>query len=193
MVRQDIRCFIFDLDGTLVFNERANFLAYRAAFKTAGLDLSEGDFVGHFRNGGNIEEIFKDFTTTHHLPYDPAVLQRIKTSKVGEYAKRFRLIEENTPIVRLLQALAPHYHTALATTGREENARPLLDAFGLTPFFHYLVFGGDVTHKKPDPECHHAIAVHFGVRPDQCLIFEDSPKGFAAAEAFGAHIVKVTP
>jgi beta-phosphoglucomutase len=187
----DIRCFIFDLDGTLVFNESANFLAYEAAFKAVGHSLGEEDFIPHFRKGGLINDIYADYIAKHGLQHNEEHLLQIKDAKVKEYAARFDLIEQNIATVTLLRALAPHYNIALATTARRANGTAVLEKFGLLDLFDYTVFGEDVTNKKPDPECHQKIATHFGVRPDQCLIFEDSLNGFAAAEAFGGHICKV--
>src|SRR5581483_9269645 len=181
----DIRCFIFDLDGTLLFNEEANLQAYEAAFDLVGLHLSESIFRKHFKSGGSIEDIFADFTDKHPVEDAEEVLKKIKELKAIEYTKRFHLIERNEPILGLLHALAPHYYTALATTASKTNATALIDHFGLTDLFQYKVFGNDVANKKPDPECHEKIAKHFGVTPKQCIIFEDSPKGFEAAKAFG--------
>jgi beta-phosphoglucomutase-like phosphatase (HAD superfamily) len=187
----NIRCFIFDLDGTLVFNEKANLLAYQAAFETVGLELTENDFSAHFRNGGGIEDIFRDYTRRYGLVHDPKLLKTIRELKIKEYADRVHLIEQNATTIGLLQALAPHHHIALATTASEKNARTVLNTFKLERFFDYMVFAEDVQAKKPDPECHFKIAKHFGVEPKECIIFEDSPSGIEAAEAFGGHICKV--
>lgn len=188
---QEIRCFIFDLDGTLVFNGRANFLAYQAAFKSAGLELAEADFEYHFKVGGNIKEIYADFVQKHGLPGDSQQLAAIKATKIKEYAKRFDLIDQNHGMISLLKSLSKHYHTALATTAKKQNGQGVLEHFGLTKLFDFMVFADDVTKLKPDPECYQKIANHFGVNPDECIIFEDSAKGFAAAEAFGSHVCKV--
>jgi HAD superfamily hydrolase (TIGR01509 family) len=145
----------------------------------------------HFQNGGSIEDIFADYTKNHVVKNAPEQLRKIKELKSKEYAARFHLIEQNNTTVGLLRALAPHHFTALATTATKKNAGALLEYFGLTHLFQYAVYGDDVTHKKPDPECHQKIADHFKVSPDECIIFEDSSKGFAAAEAFGGHICKV--
>lgn len=186
-----IKCFIFDLDGTLVFNDRANFLAYQAAFASVGLKIDEQDFLTHFASGGSVEEFYKEYTSKHKLAHDPLQLAAIKTHKTKGYPDHFHIIEQNQANIGLLRALSPHYHVALATTASKKNALPLLEHFRLTDLFDYKVFGEDVTNKKPSPECHQKIAKHFKVTPQECLVFEDSSKGFAAAEAFGAHICKV--
>jgi beta-phosphoglucomutase len=187
----EIKCFIFDLDGTLVFNERANFLAYQAAFKSVGLELNEEDFAHHFKAGGHIKAIYADYVKKHGLPEDNEQLETIKSAKVKEYADRFHLIEQNQGIIALLTSLSKHYHTALATTAKKVNGQGVLEHFGLTKYFDFMVFGDEVGKRKPDPECYQKVAQHFGVQPQECLIFEDSSKGFAAAEAFGAHVCKV--
>lgn len=188
---QEIRCFIFDLDGTLVFNQHANFLAYQAAFKSVGLELTEADFEHHFKSGGNIRDIYVEFTKKRGIPNDSDQLDAIKSAKVKEYVKRFDLIEQNHAVIALLKSLSRHYKTALATTAKKQNGQGVLDYFGLTKLFDYMVFADDVSKLKPDPECYQKIADHFDVTPQECIIFEDSSKGFAAAEAFGAHVCKV--
>ncbi len=187
----NILCFIFDLDNTLVFNKQANFAAYQDAFSHAGLALTENDFSQYFDEGSDIEHIYQSYITLHKLHYDPETLEKIKAQKSNTYATFFHMSELNNTAAGLLQALAPHYFTALATSASKKNAQALLEYFDLDRFFKYTIFGDDVVHKKPDPECFQKIASHFAVEPKQCIIFEDSEKGFKAAEAFGGHICKV--
>ncbi len=186
---QKIRCFIFDLDGTLVFNEDANAKAYQQAFKKHGLELTAKEYSNFF--GRNLKDMMAQYEKDHGVPNTPELLKKIRNTKATIYADNLHLIEQNHTIVALLQALAPHYHTALATTAREVNARAVIDHFGLTQHFDYMVFGEDVTNLKPSPECHQKIAQHFNIKPEECMVFEDSTTGLAAAKAFGASICKV--
>lgn len=186
---QPHKCFIFDLDGTLVFNEEANYLAYEATFAEVGIGMSREQYGSYF--GLGIEDMLAEHAKLTGETYDEDMLRRVKETKSVEYAKRLHMIEQNAAVVGILKAVAAHYPTALATTAREQNARAVLDTFGLTQFFDLMIFGEQVTKKKPDPECHQIIARHFDVRPEECLIFEDSDTGIAAAEAFGGHLFKV--
>ena len=184
-----IRCFIFDLDGTLVFNEHANAEAYQAAFALLGLKMTAEEYSTYF--GLGVADMLDEYTKKHGIENTPELLKELKETKAREYAKRMHLIEQNHTTIGLLRSLAPHYHTALATTAREVNARAVLEAFNLTDLFDFMVFGEDVKKMKPDPECHLVIANHFNVEPTECIIFEDSSTGLRAAEAFGAHICKI--
>lgn len=184
-----IRCYIFDLDGTLVFNEHANAEAYKAAFAALGLKITTEEYGTYF--GLGVADMLNAYTKKHAIKNTPELLKQLKETKAREYAKRMHLIEQNHTTIGLLRSLAPHHHTALATTAREVNARAVLDAFNLTDLFDFMLFGEDVRNMKPDPECHHIIAKHFNVEPSECIIFEDSSTGLRAAEAFGAHICKI--
>jgi HAD superfamily hydrolase (TIGR01509 family) len=188
-IARNIRCFIFDLDGTLVFNEHANAEAYKAAFASLGLAITPEEYSTYF--GLNVKDMLARYTKKRNIPNPPELLPKLKEAKTKEYTARLHMIEQNNAIVGLLRALSPHYHTALATTAREVNARAVLHAFGLTELFDYMIFGEDVAKGKPDPECYHKVAQHFNVTPQECIVFEDSPSGLKAAEAFGAHICKV--
>ncbi len=49
----------------------------------------------------------------------------------------------------------------------------------------------DVEHSKPDPEGFLAGAAALGVLPQDCLVFEDSAAGIAAARAAGMRVIGV--
>lgn len=186
---RQIRCFIFDLDGTLIFNEEANSQAYQATFKRLGLGISSEEYAEYF--GLGVEDLLRQYCQRHKITYSNDLLQKIKLIKVDEYASRFHMIQPNHTIVELLKALAPHYHTALATTACKHNASAVLNYVGIINLFDFMIFGEDVKNKKPNPECHYKIAEHFNIKPNECIIFEDSTVGIKAAIAFGAHACKV--
>jgi sugar-phosphatase len=54
-----------------------------------------------------------------------------------------------------------------------------------------LITAEDVQRGKPDPEGFLLAARRLGVRIEECLVFEDSPAGVAAAKAAGAHVAIV--
>ncbi len=182
-------CFIFDLDGTLVLNEYANYEAYSQAFKTLGMQLDKDEYSDFF--GLSVKDMLVAYTKKHNLDYSYVLLERLKEEKSKEYSDRMHLISLNSSIVHLLKSLHGHYPTALATTARKQNAMKVLEHFNLDRYFDYKVFGEDVDQTKPSPECYIKIAAYFNVAPEACVIFEDSVTGIAAAEAFGAHIVRV--
>jgi HAD superfamily hydrolase (TIGR01509 family) len=98
-------------------------------------------------------------------------------------------------LTMLRGADGPRPVTALVTSAWRAFTLPLLAAAlgedaGAT--FDALVCGDDVAEGKPAPESHLRAARLLDVRPEDCLVIEDSPTGVAAAEAAGM-VVLVVP
>ena len=79
---------------------------------------------------------------------------------------------------------------AVVTSATRALATVRLRAANL-PIPSVLITAEDVQRGKPDPEGFLLAAMRLGVRIDQCLVFEDSPAGVAAAKAAGAHVAIV--
>lgn len=57
--------------------------------------------------------------------------------------------------------------------------------------FAASVAGDEVEHGKPDPEPYLTACHKLGVRPQDCVVFEDSPPGAASGAAAGATVVVI--
>jgi HAD superfamily hydrolase (TIGR01509 family) len=79
----------------------------------------------------------------------------------------------------------------IASSGSGESIRRILARLGLHEPFSVVVAGEDVTRGKPDPEPYTLAASRLGVRPDECLVFEDSALGVRSAKAAGCFVVAV--
>jgi sugar-phosphatase len=79
---------------------------------------------------------------------------------------------------------------AVVTSATHALATVRLNAAKL-PIPRVLVTAEDVRRGKPDPEGFLLAAERLEVRIEECLVFEDSPAGVAAAKAAGAHVAIV--
>ncbi len=168
-----------DLDDTLLYTLEANHLAYREALQEQGFDLSLADYAA-FCNGRSYKDFLPRIMGVDH----PAMSQvhRRKTELYASYMAKARL---NQPLVDILQAIRPEYHLALVTTASRINVERILEKFGLAELFDLLITREDVSVGKPDPSCYRMAMEHFGLSPEDCMIFEDSPSGIQAAMASG--------
>ena len=89
----------------------------------------------------------------------------------------------------LLAGLDPE-RWAVVTSAPLELARARLCAARL-PIPRVMVVAEDVQRGKPDPEGFLKAAALLGVPIHECLVFEDSPAGVAAARGAGAQVVIV--
>ncbi|WP_110947534.1 HAD-IA family hydrolase [Pseudomonas bohemica] len=91
---------------------------------------------------------------------------------------------------RFLAAL-PADRWAVVTSAPRALAERRIQAAGL-PLPGIMVAAEDVERGKPAPDCFVLAAKKLGVKPEECLVFEDAPAGIAAAEAAGAKVMVIT-
>jgi HAD superfamily hydrolase (TIGR01509 family) len=70
---------------------------------------------------------------------------------------------------------------AIASSSSQETIASNLRVSGLHPYFEHFVGGNQVKNGKPDPEIFLMTADLLKVRPQECLVFEDSLNGAVAA------------
>jgi HAD superfamily hydrolase (TIGR01509 family) len=94
-------------------------------------------------------------------------------------------------VTELLAALT---HDEIPMALVSSSYRVLVDAVlahGFGPF-PVTVAGDEVVRGKPDPEPYRIACERLGVRPDRCVVLEDSPSGVASGEAAGCRVVAVS-
>lgn len=80
--------------------------------------------------------------------------------------------------------------TALVTMSMRRMAEQVADSIGFDAF-DVIVAGDDVRHGKPHPEPYLRAAELLGVKPEDCVAFEDSLTGLRSAEAANTKAVGV--
>ena len=80
--------------------------------------------------------------------------------------------------------------TALVTMSMRRMAKQVADSIGFDAF-DVIVAGDDVRHGKPHPEPYLKAAELLGVKPEDCVAFEDSLTGLRSAEAANTNAVGV--
>ena len=68
----------------------------------------------------------------------------------------------------------------------------ILDGLQLHKYFPVIVSAYDVVKSKPDPETFLQCAQKLNMAPQDCIVFEDSPKGVEAAASAGMKTVVIT-
>jgi HAD superfamily hydrolase (TIGR01509 family) len=180
-----IRGLLFDLDGTLFFTEKANFLSYQRAFHEVGFTLEREAYARAF--GLRFDAMVKAVGA----PLTPAQVEQVRAAKARYYRENLSWVEPNTALIGFLRGLRASHRTGLVTTAARQNAMAILEHFGLVSAFDHAVFGEDVAQPKPHPEGYLTLLRRLDVTPRECVAFEDSETGMAAAEAAGVNVVRI--
>lgn len=79
----------------------------------------------------------------------------------------------------------------LASSSRRTWIEAALSSLGLSGCFRVLVSGDDVRRGKPEPEIYLLAATRLGVKPEHCVVIEDSPNGIRSARRAGMRVLAV--
>lgn len=185
-----MRAAVFDLDGTLADNMPLHAEAF-AIFATrhglAPLSLEDRKRLDGRRN----RDIFPDLFA-RPLPDDELEAYATEKEQLYRTLSRGRL-KPLGGLRRLLDRLdAAAVRLAIATSAPPENVTHTLSELGLLERFPVIARGDMVARGKPWPDVYLAAARGLGLPAADCVAFEDSPIGIAAAAAAGMVTVALT-
>lgn len=175
---------IFDLDGTLFDTGDVNFHSYKRALEPFGIVLDREYFVTNCNGRHYTEFLPQIMGSAKHI-------EEVHRAKKDLYWANLDKSRENVRLFEIIKAIRRTYHTAVVTTASRRNAVDILRYFGHEDLFERMITQEDITRAKPDPEGFHLAIKHFGVRPEDTIIFEDSDVGIQAARAAGAAVMVV--
>ena len=178
---------IFDLDGVIIDSMPFHQRAWQRYLEVTG--IGAGDSLD-FMHGQRNEEIVRallgpeaDLQTViaHGAAKEPMYRDMLR-ERLGEHLV--------AGIAEWLEHVsgAP---IALATNAERANVDFVLDGGGLRPYFNAIVDGSQVERPKPAPDVYLRAAELLEIPPGNCIVFEDSPVGVAAAVAAGMRVVGV--
>ncbi len=177
---------VFDMDGVMVDSNPLHARAWQAYNRRFGIDAGE-DLAAKMYGRRN-DEIVRDFFGPHPSAAEVAAHGAAKEEL---YRELLAPVLEETLVAGVREVLERHrgQPVGLATNAEPANVDFILDRAGLRAYFRAIVDGHQVRHAKPHPEIYLRAAQLLAVRPRDCIVFEDSYSGVAAARAAGARIV----
>lgn len=92
----------------------------------------------------------------------------------------------------LEKAYVQNIPMAIGTAAIPFNVDFVLDHLDLRHYFRAIISADDVEKSKPHPETFLKAAAALGFKPNDCIVFEDSPKGIETALNAGMQAVAVT-
>ena len=81
---------------------------------------------------------------------------------------------------------------AIGSAAIDDNIDFVIDNMNIRHYFNAIVSANHVSKSKPHPETFLKCAEQLGIQPNECIVFEDAPKGIEAAANAGMKAVAIT-
>jgi beta-phosphoglucomutase len=191
-----MRAVVFDFDGVLVDSEALHFRAQRDALLTAGIAIEKDEYYSHYLAYDDRGAI-RIALERHGQPSDRERVEVLARIKAQRYAELLPEVPFFAGARELVRALTADYPLGVASGALHREIEAILTAGGLRDAFTAIVGADDVGHTKPHPEPYLTAMQRLaprapGLRPAECLVFEDSVPGIASGLAAGMKVVGIT-
>ena len=147
----------------------------------AGCRVSD-EFIERRIGIGTKKTIIEAFRECH-MRLDVLTLEKLAKEKIRIQARLTDIVRLFDGVAELLEALHGRIQIALATMSSRKVVDKLLPEKRIEGYFDVVVTADEVVKPKPDPEVFLVSAAKLGVKPEDCVVVEDSVFGVRAAKA----------
>ncbi|WP_051912674.1 HAD family hydrolase [Carnobacterium funditum] len=182
-----IKAVIFDMDGVIVDTEPIYYERLHEFFKVNGIHPA-------------LEELDKIAGSSSTDTWE--AIQRIwgKTLDKNKYEQDYNDYFKDRPVAnneildsdikKLLDWLTKEqYQIALASSSSMKEIQKVLEECKLEQYFESILSGDRFEQSKPNPEIYFKSAAQLNVKPEECLVIEDSTYGIIAAKDAGMYVL----
>ena len=184
-----INAVIFDMDGLMYDTEPLVEKSWKLAARHTKLTMTPQTLAAlRCRNSADREIFLKsifgdriDYRRLEHQMYRelyPIINDKGLPQKPGLWELLVYLKQNN-------------YRIAMQTTSTFDTAKWYLELSGCAEFFDVVIAGRAAVHSKPEPDIYLRAVAQLGMKPEECLVLEDSPLGIIGAHRAGCPSVMI--
>lgn len=185
------KAFIFDLNGTMVDDMKYHNIAWHTILNDDLKANLTREQVARQMYGKNEELLERVFGKDH---FTQQQMDDIAIKKERSYQAAFK------PHLQLIAGLPAFLEKAeknnipmaIGSAAIPFNIDFVLDNLHLRHYFKTIVSAAEVAISKPHPETFLLASKQLGIPPNNCIVFEDAPKGVEAALNAGMTCVVLT-
>lgn len=170
----EINAILFDLNGVIIDDENLQQQAFSEVLTKYDIQISDDEYRKFFLGKSDVDG-FSSYLQTNkiselnikNLVYEKGIVYSdlIDSQAVALNSGSFRLLQE----LRIRG-----YKIALVTASTKRDMNKILQKFNIGVYFDILISADDVEHGKPSPEAYLLAASKLQVKPNKCLVIEDS-------------------
>jgi HAD superfamily hydrolase (TIGR01509 family) len=187
-MNRKLKAVIFDMDGVLVDSEPFHQEAERQLHRMLGIVVPDEMFMKFV--GLSMVKMWEILKAEYQLEQPVTELLKLDS----QFRRKYFLDLPAIPVIEgvwelLITLTARGVPIALASSTEKGIIQNILHTSKLEKFFKVLVSGEEVAQGKPAPDVFLKAAELIDVKPQECMVIEDSRNGVIAAKRAGMYCV----
>ena len=186
----DIKAVLFDMDGLMVDTESLATEAFIHSAKKQGYDMTKEETLlvlgfttksiyefweNYFKNS----DVSGKQLVDDHYKYIENILFTTGPRKMPYIEELLKYLKES------------NYKVAVASSSNMDHIINNMEKTGLKKYIDEFTSGAEVENGKPSPDVFLLAAKRLGVKPEECLVLEDSKAGVIAGSSAGAKVIMI--
>ncbi len=194
-----LKAVIFDFDGVITDSEILHLRAFNEVLSQYGIKITTKDYYKIYLGLTDVE-CYKLLIREGGLKIGEEDIESLIDEKQGIFEKLVltegQTIEGVRDFLRMLEQ--NNVPMAICSGSLLSEIELILEEAGLRSLFEVIVSADQIRKGKPDPEGFILTLQRLNqsrqepIRPEQCIVIEDSHWGLEAAKAAGMHTIGVT-
>jgi HAD superfamily hydrolase (TIGR01509 family) len=172
---------LWDNDGVLVDTEGLYFRATQEVLRTVGIDLTANQFKEISLRRGE-----STFVLAAEHGISDGEIEGLRAERDQRYAE---LLGSQSWAIdgaeEVLRSLHGQVRMGVVTSARRKHFETAHAKTGLRQYLDFVLTREDYQQTKPHPEPYLTALARHDLRPEECIVVEDSERGLAAATAAG--------
>ncbi len=189
IIPEDLKCFIFDMDGVLYDSMKNHEVTWTECFKKEGIDLHPSEAYMHEGRPGvdTVVQMFRKYLNREATQEDQ---ERVYKEKVRLMSKAPKA-EKMPKMEDLIFMLRNRGVAVWVVTGSKQPTllNRLTNDFDIEA--GHIISAKDVTNGKPHPEPYLKAVDGSGFKAEQCVVVENAPLGVRSAKSAGIKTLAV--
>jgi beta-phosphoglucomutase len=185
-----IKAILYDLDGVLVDATEWHYESLNLALEQVkNFKIKRDEHIQTFNGLPTMRKLEILLEQGRVEKNDFNSIWQKKQDLTIEVIKKSAFVDSNK--LRLHDA-TKQYKIVCVTNSIRETALLMLEKTGQLNYIDFVISNEDVSSPKPSPEGYLQAISRLKIKPEECMIVEDSPKGIEAANNSGAQLFEVS-
>ena len=188
---KEIKAYIFDLDGVLVFTDELHYLAWKKIADKLNIEFDRK--INNRLRGVSRMDSLEIILEKSAKRYSEEQKKALAEEKNEYYRESLETMTPDDVVGKVREKLTELRNAGckLAIGSSSKNTKLILNKIGMTDFFDAISDGTNITKSKPDPEVFLKAAEMLGIDPQYCAVVEDAESGIDAAKAAGMYAIGI--